>query len=110
MKIDFTYLEMVSDGDADFIRQFVDTFEKTYESLTKKMSDEFAANDLVNLGKSAHQLKPSAKMLHLESGDDLENIQNDPSIATEEKLKFIEENCKEGLAQLKTWAKEKGVD
>ena len=45
MKIDFTYLETLSDGDADFIKDFVRTFEETTKSLTGKMSDELAAKD-----------------------------------------------------------------
>jgi hypothetical protein len=37
MKIDFSYLETISDGDHEFIKQFISTFESTYVSLTKKM-------------------------------------------------------------------------
>ncbi len=109
MKIDFAYLEAVSDGDHEFIRQFMSTFEETYLSLTKKLKDEFANGDFVNLGKTAHQLKPSAKMLSLEAGEDLENLQNEPESATIEKLNFIADNCAEGFKELKIWAKEKGV-
>ncbi len=110
MKIDFTYLETVSDGDNEFIKQFVITFEETCLSLTKKLNDEFASGDFVNLGKTAHQLKPSAKMLDLESSVDLENFQHNPETATKEKLDFISTNCQAGLAELKNWAKEKGVE
>lgn len=110
MQIDFNYLEALSDGDADFIVQFVNTFEQTVEMLTQKLKDELAAGDLDNLGKSAHQLKPSAKMLGLASGATLEELQESPSNATTEILNEIEENCKEGLTELKKWAKEKGAE
>lgn len=110
MKIDFSYLETISDGDHEFIKQFITTFEETYISLTKKMTHVFAAGDFVNLGKLAHQLKPSVQMLGLESGDDLEDLQNNPDSATMEKLNFIKENCHEGFGQLKIWAKEKGAE
>lgn len=110
MQIDFTYLETLSDGDTDFIAQFVSTFEETVDSLTAKLKSEFDASDFVNLGKSAHQLKPSAKMLGLESGATLEELQENPSSATAAILDQVEKNCIEGLAQLKLWAKEKGAE
>ncbi len=110
MKIDFTYLETVSDGDTEFIKQFVVTFEETANSLTKKLLDQFEAGDFDGLGKTAHQLKPSAKMLGLEAGDDLETYQHNPETATKERLDFISTNCQEGLTGLKNWAKEKGVE
>ncbi|MEP5612773.1 MAG: Hpt domain-containing protein [Cyclobacteriaceae bacterium] len=110
MKIDFTYLETISDGDHEFIQEFLSTFEETYIALTKKLIDEFASNDFANLGKTAHQLKPSAKMLGLECAEDLENFQNNPETATIEKLNFIKDNCHEGFSELKIWAKEKGAE
>jgi len=110
MKIDFTYLETISDGDHEFIKQFLSTFETTYSALTKKMSREFASGDFVNLGKTAHQLKPSIKMLQLDSAADLENLQNNPETATMAMLNFISDNCHKGFGQLKIWAKEKGIE
>lgn len=109
MQIDFTYLETVSDGDHDFIIQFVSTFENTSVSLTKKMNEELAANDIDSLGKTAHQLKPSAKMLGIASADQLENLQYHPEAATQEILNEIQKDCAEALVELKAWAKEKGV-
>lgn len=109
MKIDFTYLEMVSDGDSDFIQQFVTTFESTCELLIPKLETELADGDLENLGKTAHQLKPSAKMLGLSSGDTLEEIQNSPEKGNADNIAAIKADCEEGLAALKEWAKEKGV-
>ncbi|MEP1093523.1 MAG: Hpt domain-containing protein [Cyclobacteriaceae bacterium] len=110
MKIDFTYLETISDGDHEFIKEFLSTFEETYIALNKKMSDEFTSRDFVNLGKTAHQLKPSVKMLGLECAEDLENFQNNPETATIEQLNFIKDNCQKGFSELKIWAKEKGVE
>ena len=110
MKIDFTYLETLSDGDPDFIKEFIRTFEETTDSLIVKMKDQFNGKDWVSLGKTAHQMKPSAKMFGLESGNWLEEIQNDPKVATADLLDRIEKECYEALAASKDWAKEKGID
>lgn len=103
-KIDFTYLEVLSEDDDDFKIEFIETFESTYKSLTEKMKQELKANDLVNLGKSAHQLKPSAKMIQLPCAEILEEIQHNPEKATEESLNKITSECEGGLQQLKEWA------
>ena len=110
MEIDFTYLETLSDGDTDFITEFVSTFEKTSINLIQKMEAELASNDFENLGKSAHQLKPSAKMLGLWSGDKLEEIQNDPTLGNVELVGKIKTDCEEGLKLLKGWARDQGID
>ncbi len=109
MQIDFTYLETVSDGDPEFISQFISTFEETYTSLTAKMESELEAGDMENLGRTAHQLKPSAKMIGLESGAKLEELQDNPQLADKETLSKIKEDCKQGLAEMVTWAKDQGI-
>lgn len=103
-KIDFTYLEVLSEDDEDFKAEFIETFETTYKSLTEKMKTELASNDLVNLGKSAHQLKPSAKMIQLPCAEILEEIQHHPETANEQALNDITTQCEDALKQLKDWA------
>ena len=102
--IDFTYLEVLSEDDEDFKAEFIETFETTYKSLTEKMTKELAANDLVNLGKSAHQLKPSAKMIQLPCAETLEDLQHHPENASSEKIDGIVAECEDALRQLKDWA------
>ncbi|MEQ9403784.1 MAG: Hpt domain-containing protein [Cyclobacteriaceae bacterium] len=109
MEIDFTYLETVSDGDNDFILQFIKTFEETIQALSEKMQSELDTGDFENLGKSAHQLKPSAKMLGLVSGDHLEELQNNPESANQEILTSIRDDCSAGLQELIEWAKGNGI-
>lgn len=104
-KIDLSYLQLVSDGDIDFVNQFIDTFENSSYPLTYKMEHHFVNEDLSLLSKSAHQLKPSAKMLQLECSSDLEEIQNNPETATKEIISFIKKECKEAIHQLKEWQK-----
>ena len=103
-KVDFTYLEVLSEDDEDFKREFIETFETTYKELTEKMEKELASGDLDSLSKSAHQLKPSAKMISLPSGDTLEDLQYHPEKATKDIIKEIHEECADALKQLKDWA------
>lgn len=103
-KIDFTYLEVLSEDDDDFKAEFIETFETTYKSLTQKMKDELAASDLNNLAKSAHQLKPSAKMIQLSCAETLEEFQHHPEKANVEALDKITSQCEDALKQLKDWA------
>lgn len=110
MKIDFTYLETLSDGDPDFVKEFIRTFEETTDSLMEKMKDQYNGKDWVSLGKTAHQMKPSAKMFGLESGDKLEEIQNSPMTATEDIIQSIENECYAALEEAKRWAREKGIN
>ncbi len=110
MKIDFTYLETLSDGDPDFIREFIKTFEETTNSLMEKMKDQLNGKDFVSLGKTAHQMKPSVKMFGLESGEKLEGIQNSPMTANEALVQGIEDECYAALAEAKKWAQGKGID
>ena len=103
-KIDFTYIEMLSEDDDDFKTEFIDTFENTYKELVAKMRVELEKNDLNNLSKSAHQLKPSAKMIQLPCGDTLENLQHNPEAASAEVIEDIFQQCEDALKQLKDWA------
>ena len=103
-KIDFTYLEVLSEDDEDFKTEFIETFETTYKSLTKKMLDELAAEDRDNLSKSAHQLTPSAKMIQLPCAETLEDLQYHPEKATKEAINDIHAECEGALKQLKDWA------
>ncbi|MEO9484672.1 MAG: Hpt domain-containing protein [Ekhidna sp.] len=103
-KIDFTYLEVLSEDDEDFKAEFIETFETTYKSLTEKMENELAANDMDNLAKSAHQLKPSAKMIQLSCAETLEEIQHNPEKATSDSLAAIHAQCEDAVKQLKDWA------
>ncbi|MEQ9467956.1 MAG: Hpt domain-containing protein [Ekhidna sp.] len=103
-KIDFTYLEVLGEDDPDFKSEFVETFEETYTMLVAKMENELKTGDLDNLAKSAHQLKPSAKMIQLPCGDTLEQLQHNPGNASIEVLKDIHQQCEDALRQLKEWA------
>ena len=104
IKIDFSYLEVLSEDDEDFKMEFIQTFEDTYVSLVTKMKNELDNNDLANLSKSAHQLKPSAKMIQLPCAETLEDLQHNPSHATASVLDTIDQECEDALAQLKSWA------
>lgn len=102
-KIDLSYLEVVSDGDKDFVQEFIRTFEFSSYPLVDKMKADLEASDFLKLGKSAHQLKPSVKMLKLECSETVESLQHEPEKATGELIRVIEEQCKSAILQLKEW-------
>lgn len=105
VKIDFSYLEVLAEGDDDFMKEYLETFESNYTSLTKKMLDELKKKDFVALGKTAHQLKPTAKMIQIPCGEDLEFLQHNPEKATADKINSIRDECEDAFGQLKKWAK-----
>lgn len=105
VKIDFSYLEVLADGDDEFMAEYLETFESNYTSLTKKMLDELSKKDFEALGKTAHQLKPTAKMIQIPCGEELEFLQHNPKEATKEKIEAIRAECEEAFAGLKKWAK-----
>lgn len=104
LKLDFTYLEVLCEDDDDFMTEYLETFESNYTTLTEKMLDELSSGDFTNLGKTAHQLKPTAKMIQLPCAEDLEHLQHNPSDATKEKIESIRKECEEAFTILKEWA------
>ncbi|GAB4234421.1 MAG: hypothetical protein Tsb0034_08030 [Ekhidna sp.] len=103
-KIDFTYLEVLCEDDDDFKKEYLETFESNYTSLTEKMQKELSGGDFVSLGKTAHQLKPTAKMIQLPCAEDLEHLQHHPQDATKDKIAAIRKECEEAFKALKKWA------
>ena len=101
--IDFTYLETLSEGDIDFINEFISTFEKNCDELIAAMRKDLKEEQYRSLGKCAHTLKPSIKMLNLDSLNDLLSIQNAPEGTTDEKITTIEKDCHFALEELKNW-------
>lgn len=105
VEIDFTYLEVLCEDDDEFKAEYLETFETNYTSLTEKMMEEFSKGDFTSLGKTAHQLKPTAKMIQLPCAADLEHLQHNPGDATKEKIEAIRSECEEAFKMLTEWAK-----
>ena len=104
VNIDYSYLEVLSEDDDDFKREYLETFESNYTTLTAKMLEELEKGDFVGLGKTAHQLKPTAKMIQIPCGDELEHLQHNPKDATKEKIDAIRNECEDAYHQLVKWA------
>ncbi len=104
VKIEFSYLDVLAEGDDEFKKEYLETFESNYTMLTDKMMDELKRKDFVALGKTAHQLKPTAKMIQIPCGEDLEYLQHNPQSATKEKIQGIRDECEDAYGQLKKWA------
>lgn len=103
--IDFSYLEVLADGDEEFMAEYLETFESNYTTLTAKMLNELSKKDFVALGKTAHQLKPTAKMIQIPCGEELEHLQHHPKDATKDKIESIRKECEEAFETLKKWAR-----
>ncbi|MEM0939440.1 MAG: hypothetical protein AAF600_07165 [Bacteroidota bacterium] len=104
VKIDFSYLDVLAEGDDEFKMEYLDTFESNYKSLTEKMMNELKSKDFVALGKTAHQLKPTAKMIQIPCSEELEHLQHNPKEATKERVQAIRDECEDAFVQLKKWA------
>ena len=105
LKIDYSYIEVLADGDDEFMKEYLETFESNYKTLTAKMLDELKTKDFIALGKTAHQLKPTAKMIQIPCGEELEFLQHNPKEATKGKIEAIRDECEEAYGELKKWAK-----
>ena len=103
-KIDFTYIDVLSEDDLEFKKEYLETFRNNVDELTQRMSDELSKGDYIGLGKTAHQLKPTAKMIQLACGDTLEHLQHNPKDATKETIEAIKKECDEAYDQLAKWA------
>lgn len=99
--MDFTYLNSISDGDEEFVKQFISTFQSNTEHIVEKMMKSFQDKDFTSLGKHAHQLKPSLEMLKLNTYEVCLYMQDHPEETTVEQLKSIEDSCKAATEALK---------
>lgn len=104
VKIDYSYIEILSEGDNEFKQEYLETFESNYTSLTQKMLHEFESGDFKALGLTAHQLKPTATMIQLPCSQELEELQHKPEEATKARIEAIRQECNEAYKELKKWA------
>lgn len=105
IKIDFNYIDMLAEDDQAFKLDYVNTFEKTFRDILPKMDAELESKNLEQLGKLAHQLKPSAKMIKLPSADLIEQVQHEPSVCTVSDIANFQSEFEQALTILKEWAK-----
>ena len=99
--MDFSYLNSISDGDLDFVQQFVSTFENNTANIVASMKKAYENGSKDDLKKLAHQLKPSLQMLELETLQISVDIQDDPEAATAETIAAIEKDCLDAVVALK---------
>jgi len=99
--MDFSYLTAISDGDQDFIDEFISTFERNAGNIIADIKAARAKNDLDIQKKLAHQLKPSLEMLGLSSLQIALNIQNDPTSVNDADVDEMESECTKAVEALK---------
>ena len=66
MKYDLTKLEAVAEGDKDFIVKVLKVFITEVSADIQKMQDAFESEDLLDISKLAHKIKPNLILLGLD--------------------------------------------
>jgi len=61
-ELDLTYLNEISGGDEEFIKDMIETFLEETPSDAEAMANELKNENWTELGKVAHKLKSSIKM------------------------------------------------
>ncbi|MEO9474540.1 MAG: hypothetical protein ABJG41_03375 [Cyclobacteriaceae bacterium] len=100
--MDFSFLISISDGDNQFIADFISTFEDTTIAQINQMKDAFDNGNLDEVKKLAHQIKPTGEMLAFESQPDILQLNNAPDTVSGDKLDRIAEESNEILKALKS--------
>lgn len=99
--MDFSYLLAISDGDQEFIKEFVETFERNSNNILNSLMTALENNDLDSQKKLAHQIKPSLEMLGLPSFQTSKDIQNDPTAVPKQKFLEMIEECNAAVVEMK---------
>ncbi|WP_421878481.1 Hpt domain-containing protein [Marinoscillum sp.] len=99
--MDFSYLNSISDGDMDFVQQFISTFENNTANIVTNLKNAYEKDDSDGLQKLAHQLKPSLQMLEMQTLQTAIDIQDNGSSATMEQIEAIEKECLEAVVAMK---------
>lgn len=61
------YLNMISDGDATFKRELIDTFINNTPKVLKEMEEGLEKRSYQNIGNLAHSMKPSFTLFGMEN-------------------------------------------
>jgi len=64
-ELDLTYLESVTDGDNDLIKDLIDIFISQVPEYNEEFIDAFAKKDAETLGRIAHKSKSSIAIMGL---------------------------------------------
>lgn len=63
MIIDLTYLNDISDGDADTKRQLIDLFISQAGEIKERFNKAAESNNIVEIGRTAHLAKSTTKVM-----------------------------------------------
>ena len=104
---DLSYLEMVSDGDKEFIEQVVESFIDNNAQIIISLQEEQEAQNWIKMGQLIHKIKPSLEMVGLTPLKEKivqaeNNLKNETNI--EETLPLVAEiisNCEQAIEELK---------
>lgn len=100
--MDFTFLISISDGDEQFISDFISTYESSVLTNIDKLKDAFDTKDFVMMQKLAHQIKPTTEMLGFDSQSDIVAINKNSNSTSSEQIAKIIKEAQQVLAVLKS--------
>jgi HPt (histidine-containing phosphotransfer) domain-containing protein len=104
--IDLTYLESVTDGDKDLIKELIDIFKVQVPEYMEEFTSAFSEKDIVTLGRIAHKAKSTVAIMGLSDlADELRELEefSREGPFKEEYQKYItnfEIACKDAIQQL----------
>lgn len=105
---DLSYLDEISGGDQDFIKEIVDLFIKQMPESIKTMRDALANEDPVTIGETAHKAKPSAIYIGNKTLEEnlrtLQELKNENSVKenTSELIEQVAQQSDNAIEELKT--------
>ena len=76
--IDMSYLNEISNGNQDFIKELIDMFFEQIPEYQKIIDFHYQNKDWINLGKAAHKAKSAILMMGMkELASDLKKLEED---------------------------------
>lgn len=105
--VDLSYLNMLADGDPDFINEMITTFIANTPELIDEMKTALGNKEYVEVGRVAHKIKPTITFMGIHSFEDkiktLEAYGKEASNIDQIEIlvKELEETCDAACAELK---------
>ena len=100
------YLQDLSEGDEEFIKDMIETFIDTTPDLISQMKEQLNGKDFLGVGQTAHKIKPTITFMGISSLETLireieQDGKNNENIGSlTEKITILERNCELAYQEL----------
>lgn len=99
--MDLSYLISISDGDKEFIMDFLSTFEQSTVPQINQLQVALEKHDLETVRKIAHQLKPTSELLKFTSHSMVLLLNKYPEQGKADEVYLIREEAMKTIAAIK---------